>query len=200
MNDPRNPSRFNVVARALRSAGRKAAGVAAADCLAAHCIRVAVFSHGDGMDGNGTLSVTGGTVLVSGPSSSDNSAIDAGISASIDGGAVIAVGSMGMDGGFSSGTQAFATSSVSGSAGQEIVQYGSDGSEAARFAPVSDYQTITVSAPGYAEGDSVSVSVGSQTLALSASTSAATSAGAGRMGGGMQTQGRTGAFQSAASV
>ncbi|MDD7369792.1 MAG: hypothetical protein PUG40_07230 [Berryella intestinalis] len=89
---------------------------------------------------------------------------------------------------------------MSGSAGQEIVLYGSDGSEAVRFAPASDYQTITVSAPGYAEGDSVSVSVGSQTLALSALTSAAASAGAGRMGGGMQTQGRTGAFQSAASV
>ena len=56
-----------------------------------------VSAGGDGLDSNGTLTVTGGTVYVEGPTDSGNGALDYGSSASISGGTVVAVGSVGME-------------------------------------------------------------------------------------------------------
>lgn len=55
-----------------------------------------VNAGGDGLDSNGTLTIEGGVVLVSGPEDSGNGAIDYETGAEITGGTVIAVGSAGM--------------------------------------------------------------------------------------------------------
>ena len=59
--------------------------------------RLTVDAGGDGLDSNGQLTVSGGTVLVAGPTNSGNGALDFGGSCSITGGTLIASGSAGMD-------------------------------------------------------------------------------------------------------
>ena len=56
-----------------------------------------VDAGGDGLDSNGQLTLSGGTVLVAGPTSSGNGALDFGSGCSITGGTLIASGSAGMD-------------------------------------------------------------------------------------------------------
>jgi len=61
-----------------------------------------VDADGDGIDSNGSLNVTGGTVLVCGPTDNGNGAFDYDGSAVISGGTVIALGSSGMAQNFNS--------------------------------------------------------------------------------------------------
>lgn len=56
-----------------------------------------VDAGGDGLDSNGQLTVSGGTVLVAGPVNSGNGPLDFGSGCSITGGTLIASGSAGMD-------------------------------------------------------------------------------------------------------
>ena len=53
-------------------------------------------SNGDGIDSNGSLNVSGGTVLVFGSSSGGEGALDYTGSSSISGGTLVALGSSGM--------------------------------------------------------------------------------------------------------
>ena len=61
-----------------------------------------VNASGDGIDSNGTITVTGGVTLVCGPTDNGNSAFDCETSASVSGGVLIALGSSGMASGFTS--------------------------------------------------------------------------------------------------
>jgi|GEM_PF-1054820 len=82
-----------------------------------------VNAQGDGLDSNGSLYVTGGTVIVEGPTGSDNGALDIGENgcvASITGGTVLAIGSSGMAVNFNDGSVCSALVSLSGSAGDTI--------------------------------------------------------------------------------
>ena len=51
-----------------------------------------INAGGDGIDSNGTFTMTGGTVFVEGPESNGDSALDYGISATITGGSFLAIG------------------------------------------------------------------------------------------------------------
>ena len=62
---------------------------------------------GDGIDSNGSLSITGGSVEVWSASSGDNSPLDAETSLSLSGGTVLAVGAQGMGVRFSGETQPY---------------------------------------------------------------------------------------------
>lgn len=55
-----------------------------------------VNADGDGLDSNGTIAMSGGTVTVHGPTSSNNGAIDYESSFAVSGGTLIALGSSGM--------------------------------------------------------------------------------------------------------
>jgi len=55
-----------------------------------------VDAGGDGLDSNGTLTVTGGDVTVFGPTNDGNGALDSQSTFTVDGGTVLAVGSAGM--------------------------------------------------------------------------------------------------------
>lgn len=61
---------------------------------------IQIHAEGDGLDSNGNISVEGGTVIVDGPSSDWNGAIDSGSenggSCVVNGGTVLAIGSSGM--------------------------------------------------------------------------------------------------------
>ncbi len=57
---------------------------------------IRVNAEGDGVDSNGSINMTGGTLIVFGPTSSGNSALDADRGIVIDGGYLFAVGPLGM--------------------------------------------------------------------------------------------------------
>ena len=57
---------------------------------------ITIYTDGDGLDTNGYLYVNGGTTVVFGPTNDGNGALDFGISGTITGGTVVAIGSSGM--------------------------------------------------------------------------------------------------------
>lgn len=59
-----------------------------------------INANGDGIDSNGYIGITGGSVYVLGPSDNGNGAMDYGICAAITGGEIVAVGGSGMAQGF----------------------------------------------------------------------------------------------------
>lgn len=78
---------------------RQGAGAFDADTSCALTINggdVYVNASGDGIDSNGYLYFNGGTVTVDGPTNNGNGALDAGVSISMNGGKVVAIGSSGM--------------------------------------------------------------------------------------------------------
>ena len=142
--------------------------------------------------------MSGGGLIVEGPTSNADSFFDSDSSATITGGTVLMVGSTGMAQSFSGGTQAFAMASASGSAGQTVVLLDAQGSEVASFAATKNFQVVLASADGAAEGDTLTVKIGNTETALIASTTATTSgfgAGGGRGGarGGSMAAGALGA-------
>lgn len=63
---------------------------------------IIVNADGDGLDSNGSLEITGGVVIVDGPSTSANGALDYDSTFKISGGTVLAIGASGMSQGASS--------------------------------------------------------------------------------------------------
>ncbi len=125
--------------------------------------RIVVNAEGDGLDSNGTLTVTGGEIYISGPTHGGNGALDYGIAGSISGGTVIAAGSADMAENFGSGsTQGSIMLSVGNQqAGSEIVVTDENGKLLASFCPEKAYQNMVVSAPGMALSGSYTVTAGS---------------------------------------
>ena len=157
-----------------------------------------VSAGGDGIDSNGSVEVSGGMLMVEGPTSNADSFFDYDSSATITGGTVLMVGSTGMAQSFTGGTQAFAMASASGSAGQTVILQDAQGNEVASFAATKNFQAVLASADGAAEGDTLTVKIGSTETALTASTTATTSGfgvGGGRGGdrGGDMAAGAPGA-------
>lgn len=121
---------------------------------------VVVDATGDGVDSNGSIEMTGGVLLVSGPTNDGNGAFDYGTTATISGGTAIVAGSSGMAQGFSGGTQAFSFVSASGQANSSIAVTDPTGAVIASFTPSKSYQTVVISTAGMAEGGSYSLVIG----------------------------------------
>lgn len=119
-----------------------------------------VDAGGDGIDSNGSVEVNGGVVLVEGPASSADSALDYEISATVTGGTVLMVGQMGMAQGFSDGTQAFAMVQVSGEAGQSLAITDEAGEVMVSYTPKRSYQVAVASAPDMGDGEICNAVVG----------------------------------------
>lgn len=66
---------------------------------------VSISASGDGMDSNGNLEITGGIVLINGPVSGGEGALDYGVEATMTGGVLVAAGSSGMAQGLSSDSE-----------------------------------------------------------------------------------------------
>ena len=158
-----------------------------------------VNADGDGIDSNGDLTVSGGTICVSGPTNSGNGALDYNGSGVITGGTLIAAGASGMAENFSNGsTQCSMLVSFSGtiSAGSEICVYDSQGKLIASYTPEKSYQCAVISCPELTVGESYTVTAGGtqQSVTLS-STITGGGMGMGGFGGGMGGQGGFGGGQ-----
>lgn len=123
---------------------------------------VVVDSVGDAIDSNGNVEVTGGVLLVSGPTSDGDGAFDYDGGATISGGTVLMVGSTGMAQSFTGGTQAFAMTSASGEAGQSVCVVDGSGNVVTSFTATKRFGMVLTSSPAFAEGGEYTLFIGGE--------------------------------------
>ena len=120
-------------------------------------------SGGDGIDSNGDLTVTGGTVYLDGPTNGGNGPLDYAGNAKITGGIFIALGSadMAMNFGMDS-TQGAILCSLNGNApaGTEVAVKDSKGNVLASYESQKTFRSILISAPGMEQGETYTVCAG----------------------------------------
>lgn len=113
-----------------------------------------VNAGGDGLDSNGTLTVSGGVVLIAGPTSGGDGALDAESGMTVTGGVVLAAGSRGMAANFGADSTQGSWLADTGaqSAGTSMTLVDETGSVLVHWTPGKDYQSVVVSAPGMVQG------------------------------------------------
>ncbi|WP_303869112.1 carbohydrate-binding domain-containing protein [Acetobacterium wieringae] len=124
---------------------------------------------GDGIDSNGNLYVSGGTIFVSGPTSDGDGALDYDGTADVSGGTIVLAGSSGMAQSFSStSTQASLLYNLTtkATAGTEISLKDADGKVLVSFTPEKAYQSVVISTPEMSIGSTYTLTTGSQTAEI----------------------------------
>lgn len=152
----------------------------------------------DGLDSNGDIVISGGSVRVSLSSSGSNNAIDygseSGGSCVITGGEVVACGSAMMAEGFSgSSTQCSILYNVgyNVAAGTEVSLRDAEGNILLRYAPPCNFSSVSLSAPGMKLGETCTLVIGDkeeQITLTDVTTGAGESAGMDGMGWGSMRQ------------
>ena len=121
---------------------------------------LAVNAYGDGIDSNGDILISGGTVVVSGPANNMNGALDCNGTATVTGGTVVAAGASGMAENFSdTSTQAAFLVGLAGEGG-EIAVADSAGDILLTASVEKAFGTVVVSCPGLAVGETYTVTCG----------------------------------------
>ncbi len=142
-----------------------------------------VNASGDGIDSNGDVNVSGGTVVVSGPTVGANGALDYNGTATVSGGTVIATGISGMAENFSdTSTQPAFLVSLTADAG-EITVTDADGNIVASATVEKGFETVVVSSPALVIGETYTVACGESSAEITL-TDTITGANSGGMGGG----------------
>lgn len=115
---------------------------------------VYVNAGGDGIDSNGKIVMTGGTVYVDGPQNDGNGPVDYNDSFEISGGIIVATGSSGMAQTTSSGTQPSVLMyyTTAQAAGTKITLKDSSGNIVAEYTPKKQYASAAISAPNLKVG------------------------------------------------
>lgn len=122
-----------------------------------------VDALGDGLDSNGSITMTKGTAIVNGPTQNNNGALDYNGDCKVTGGTLIAAGSAGM-------AQAPGTSSTQYSvllgfdsvlpAGTPVRIETASGTDVLTFVPTKQFQTLVLSSPALKNGASYTVFYG----------------------------------------
>lgn len=124
---------------------------------------VYVDASGDGVDSNGSIKMTDGTVIVNGPTDSGNGALDYDSEFNMSGGLFVAAGSLGMV-----QTPSNSSSQYSMSIGFSTVQEAKtlvniskeNGDSILTFAPSKQYQSVVVCSPDIKKGTTYTISTG----------------------------------------
>lgn len=122
-----------------------------------------VNANGDGLDSNSSIKMTGGTVIVYGPTESMNGTLDYDQTFTLEGGILVAAGSNGMAMGVSdNSTQNTFMMTFDGTqkAGSAVYVENSKGEQVLAVTPEKDFQTIVISTPEMAEDDTYSLKYG----------------------------------------
>ena len=121
-----------------------------------------VDATGDGLDANGSITITGGTTIVNGPENGGNGALDYDGSCDISGGILIAAGSAGMaQSPSSTSSQNSVNVALSSQSAKTIIHIEDEkGNEVITFAPSKQYQSVVVSSPELKTGSKYTVSYG----------------------------------------
>ncbi len=130
-----------------------------------------INASGDGIDSNGDLIVTGGETYVSGPASNGNGTLDYNGSASITGGIFAGAGSSGMSQSFGSSSQGVIMVTVSsGQAGSILTLQDSSGNTLVSWEADKTYSSIIVSSPQIRQGETYTLTVGNESMAITMSS------------------------------
>ena len=156
--------------------------------------RININANGDGIDSNGCIGITGGSVYVLGPSDNGNGAMDYGICAAITGGEIVAVGGSGMAQGFGDeSTQCSALVNFDEwvDAGETITLTDSDGKEVFSYKVDKKFNSVVISTSDMKQGDNYTLTVGDQnsTFTLDDITYSEGSGGMQRPGGNLDNGG-----------
>ena len=122
-----------------------------------------VNTDGDGLDSNGLITMTGGKVIVNGPTNDGNGALDYAGTFNMTGGFLVAAGSSGMlQAPDTSSEQYVISASLSESiSGGTICNIKSNsGEDILTFAPAKEYQSVVVCSPNIKNGESYTISTG----------------------------------------
>lgn len=122
-----------------------------------------VDAGGDGLDSNSTITITGGLVLVNGPTNSADGALDYESSASITGGTLLAVGSAGMAqtiAGSDSQASLMVNYTASQAAGTRVTLCDDTGAVVLSYTPSKTYSSAVFSAACMRVGETYTVYTG----------------------------------------
>lgn len=147
---------------------------------------ITVNAGGDGIDSNGNLYITGGTVYVAGPTSNGDGALDYEEEASITGGTLIAAGSSGMAQGMgSNSTQCSMLVNLSETiaAGSVISLKDSSGNVLISWTSPKQFSSVVISTAELAQGSTYALVTGDTQTEVTLSSVATTSGSAGFGGG-----------------
>lgn len=124
---------------------------------------IIVDAGGDGIDSNGAIEMTGGVVIVNGPTEQMNGALDYMGSFTISGGTLIAVGSSGMaqaPSGSSSQNSVLINLTSTQQAGTLIHIQNQAGEDILTFSPAKQIQSIAFSSPELEQGSTCNIYLG----------------------------------------
>ncbi|MCB0572837.1 MAG: carbohydrate-binding domain-containing protein [Phaeodactylibacter sp.] len=124
---------------------------------------IVIKAAGDGIDANGSIAMTGGTVLVNGPTAQDNGAIDYDIDFEISGGLLVAVGSANMAQAPESSSDQYSILARFNStitAGKLVHIETSAGEDILTFQPSKNFQSLVFSSPDLQKGAGYSLYTG----------------------------------------
>ena len=144
-----------------------------------------VWASGDGLDSNGDATITGGDIVVYGPTTDGNGALDVNGTFEVSGGTLMAAGSAGMmvapSTDSAQGWIATALSSTA-AAGSEVVITDADGAEVATYVVEKDFASVVLSSADIEQGASYTVTVDGTATTVTAGEAPAGGHG-GPMGG-----------------
>ena len=147
---------------------------------------VYIKQGGDGVDANGSVSITGGSVTVSGANSGDTSILDYDTNGSISGGSFIGTGASSM-------AQNFDTSSSQGailyccssqSAGTGIKLTDSSGNVVLSHTADQAFSCVILSNSAIKKGETYTLTIGSTSVSITMSDNVYSNGASGGMGGG----------------
>lgn len=135
-------------------------------------VTIVTTGDADGIDSNGTLTMSGGSVYISGANVNGNRALDYGSSGQITGGTVLALGGSGMTQTFdSTSTQPSVTATVSGPAGSVVSIVSQSGAVIAQMTAENSFSWLTASDASLVEGETYTILVdGTEAATASATT------------------------------
>ena len=129
-----------------------------------------VKASGDGIDANGTLTISGGYTVVTGPTQGDTATLDYDRSATITGGTFIGTGASGMAQTFSDSKQGVVAISVGNqSAGTKILLKDNSGKTIIEHTPELNFAIVILSSPDIVSGETYTITVGSESGEFEAS-------------------------------
>ena len=121
-----------------------------------------VNASGDGLDSNGTLTISGGYTVVCGPTQGDTATLDYESSGVITGGTFIGTGAAGMAQTFSDSEQGvIAVSAGSCAAGTAITLTDGKGNTIISYSPGVSFSVVILSSPEIIKGRPYTITVGS---------------------------------------
>lgn len=139
---------------------------------------------GDGLDSNGNVVLTGGTILVDGPTNDGNGAVDYNGTCDNSGAVLIAAGSSGMAQAPASSSKVnciqVAFSSVSG--GTKVTVTDKSGNVVVEYTPTKNFASIVISAPQLVTGTTYTLNIGGSSAGSFTANGLST---IGSVGGGM---------------